>query len=365
MPALAQTRPLLVSTIRTRSLRTIRARLAEDQLDQPRVLVEPPASSARAGATARRRRGAAAGPRPSRRPSGRSTTTSPSRSSAARRDQLPEPVAGPDLGQAGNGQELDAGRSRGSSPSAARAAEVAGARFGSTAERGRAGHRGRRPVSRSSAIEGIVATRQRTPAARASSRCRFAASGTERGGDGIGRGEDQPVGAVAVTVGITATPRRLCVELAVELDAPRAAGNRPARARRTRRRARSHRRSRASAASMAGVVGVVEVVGAGPNGDLDRAAGSPLTTTIRSSSRDSLEAEQDVGEHRLRERRAVCRGGAAGEPALGALEALDGTIAVARTVPSDSQRARELERGRARPAGARRRRSSACRSARS
>ena len=89
MPALAQTQPLRVSTISTpRSARTTRAALAQDQLDQARVLAQPGGQLARPLRRARRRRGRAPGPRPSRRPSARRR---PRRRPTAPRPRWPAP----------------------------------------------------------------------------------------------------------------------------------------------------------------------------------------------------------------------------------------------------------------------------------
>ena len=363
MPALAQIRPLRVSTIRTRSLRTILSRLGEDQLDQARVLVEGGGELAR--------------------PRARLDLAEPALPALGLGDDLLGDHDDVAVGELGGGRDhLAELVARTGSPAARR---PAGARPGSRRlgeerlqDLRRRGRPGAIEVEARGQLAEIVAgveveghrRDRRDPAAGARLLCErevaCAAVGPERGLDHVGRGEDQAVGPGPVPVGNDRDARSLRVELAVDLGALEQRACRRGRGRRTRRRARSRRRCRSSPPPSGRASSGSSMNSAPPSSATFRASGSPLTTTIRSTRRALARARG--GRRRASPSRAPADVGAAAlseSRDLARSKRLIGTIAVACTVSlsfAASPRTRASPRPRG---GGRRRPPSGCRSGRS
>ncbi len=321
MPALAQIQPSCVSTIRTPPRGADdRAALAEDQLDQPRVLAELGRRARARARRARPRRGGGPGPRPWRRSSARSTTTS----SLGERD----PVARPPAISAPSAVALaDLGRARRSA-----IASTAPALIRPPARRGRVDQRRRRRGARSGAAASVVASAARSSgvsrssasecelldrdlvvrraAARSAWRSRL--PGAEGRIDRVGRAEHQGVGAGAVAVGDHDDPASgSCARAPRRARPGRAAGSRRAAARpHSAPSARARMIPSVAASRVARVVGVLE--------HLERRrrplrvaqreplrAASPVTTITRSIASAALTAASTSASIAVDERRAL------------------------------------------------------------
>ena len=315
-----------VSTIRTRSPRTTRRLSREDQLDERRVLAEPRGELGARARPARRRPASPSVPRPSRRPSARSTTTSPSRELGALGDQLAEPVAGPDLGQAVDREQLD----RASAPPSGRSSEAQRCRgvrreLGIAASAGRA-RRGRRRCRGRGQARGA-----RRPAAPTPSRARQRRGGA-RGCPGRRRGRSRPAARAAARWsrcrggrGSTpATGARSAPEGLGRARRRRAAGSRRAAARRSRCAARQRRIALRAPPPRSGRRRRDRRATSTPAARRrPRAAGSPLTTI---SALEPLAARRARRGRRRASprpaRRALGAGERLAEPALRRAEAL-------------------------------------------
>ena len=290
--------------------------LAEDQLDQRRVLVEPGGELARA--LARLDVGQRAAPSLGLRDDLlRDRDDVAVAKLGAAGDQLAEPVAGPDLGQPSTGSSSIA-----LMPAPADRASASAAAVPARAPDRRASSRRARQVVGGVEVEGergeLARPAAPPPPRRASSRWRSRLPGPKAGPIASGGASSSPLVPVPWRSGTTpatgaAAPRgpRSSSTASSSGQSPGSSAAQLAPAR--QRRVHSERRG----LGVAGVVGVVDDLDAHGPRQLRGAAGSPLTTSSALDPLAAAERGEDVGEHRRGQLAALGVGERLAEPRLG------------------------------------------------